>query len=187
MPLARTTASPSPSSQPQTIASIAAVSRGPAVSSMAVAPADAPSAPVAPLASALATATATTPTTMPASSGASTAQRTEVLTWGMHVGGGPFDEATKVPFKQAVEPKFPALAACRAELTSEVRLPVDAGVDLYIEAAGGKPKVTRPRAPKGEDRFAACIVRFFEGIEFASRKAGPVGVSYSVRFRDGKK
>jgi hypothetical protein len=102
-----------------------------------------------------------------------------VVTIGMHVGGGPFDEATKVPFKRAVEPAFTKLRPC-FELLPKPQL-VNVGVDLLIPISGGRARVTRPRSSIQSAALEACVVRFFEDIEFEKPQRGPVGVSYSVK------
>ncbi len=109
----------------------------------------------------------------------------KVVTIGMHVGGGPFDEATKEPFKKAVEPHFPDVAQCWAKHVTKPPKEVDVGVDLLIEASGGKAKVSNPRStlPKGEaEGFIPCVVGIFETVEFPKLARGRTGVSYSLRF-----
>ena len=63
---------------------------------------------------------------------------------------------------------------------------VDVGVDLLIEAEGGKPKVSNPRStlPKSEaESFVPCVVAVFENVEFPKLvNRGRTGVSYSLRF-----
>lgn len=104
---------------------------------------------------------------------------------GMHVGGGPFDEVTKEPFKKAVGPHHPAMAECWGDHIKKNK-PFDVGVDLLIEASGGHPKVSNPRVhfDKGEDdgSFVSCLVGVFEAIDFPKLDRGKSGVSYSLRF-----
>jgi hypothetical protein len=104
---------------------------------------------------------------------------------GMHVGGGPFDDATKKPFETQLAPTHAALAECWAKHITRPK-PFDMGVDLLIEASGGHPKVSNPRVrfEKGEDDggFIACVTAVFEGVEFAQLARGKSGVSYSTRF-----
>lgn len=116
--------------------------------------------------------------------------KVKVVTIGMHVAGGPFDEPTKEPFKKAVEPHFPEIAQCWATRVAQ-NLPkppkqVDVGVDLLIEATGGHPRVSNPRiTPKIEEApdFVPCVVTVFESVEFAKLvDRGRTGVSYSLRF-----
>lgn len=112
----------------------------------------------------------------------------KVVTIGMHVAGGPFDEPTKAPFKKAVEPHFPEMLACFPKLPAPAPKSVDVGVDLLIEAAGGRPKVTNPRlniagVKAAESEFGRCIVAVFESVEFPKLvDRGRTGVSYSLRF-----
>jgi hypothetical protein len=129
------------------------------------------------------TASAVAPAAPSASLPADPSRAIKVVTYGMHVGGGPFDEATKVPFKRAVEPHFPRLAQCMNTLPKPVV--VDAGVDLLIEAAGGHGQVARPRGSEKSEAFLSCVVKFFESIEFEKNKSGKIGVSYSVRMSPG--
>lgn len=102
------------------------------------------------------------------------------MTVGMHVGGGPYDEATKEPMKRSVEPHFAELARCW-KLVPHPRQ-ADIGVDLVIEAEGGRARVSNPRSTIEGEGFVPCIVAFFEGIDFQKPKNGKTVVSYSVRF-----
>jgi len=104
----------------------------------------------------------------------------KIVTIGMHVGGGPYDEPTKEPIKKSVEPHFRELARCWSLVTKPRQ--ADIGVDLIIEANGGRAKVSNPRTSVEGEGFAPCVVSFFEGIEFLPPKFGRTVVSYSVRF-----
>ncbi len=106
----------------------------------------------------------------------------KVVNIGMHVGGGENDASEKAPIKQSVEPHFDSLKRCFA-LAADQKKGGDFGVDLRIEGAGGKAKVSHPRtAIKGEG-FEACMVKAFEAIDFLKPKGGKATmVSYSVRF-----
>ena len=113
------------------------------------------------------------------------ARAVKVVTIGMHVGGGPFDEPTKEPFKKAVEPRFADFARCWAEHVKVAVKQADIGVDLLIEAAGGKPKVSNPRSTLDKETSAAllpCVVGVFEDVDFPRLARGKSGVSYSLRF-----
>lgn len=113
------------------------------------------------------------------------APKVKVQYIGMHVGGGPFDDATKKPFETTLAPHHPAAAQCWAEHIKRAK-PFDMGVDLLIEASGGHPKVSNPRLhlEKGEDdgQFVACITGVFEAVEFPPLARGKSGVSYSLRY-----
>ena len=106
--------------------------------------------------------------------------RVKLATIGMHVGGGPYDEITKEPMKRSVEPHFAELARCW-KLAGRQE-PTDVGVDLVIEAAGGRAKVSNPRTFAKGEGFVPCVVSFFEGVEFSKPRNGKTVVSYSVRF-----
>jgi hypothetical protein len=110
----------------------------------------------------------------------------KIVTIGMHVAGGPFDEPTKEPFKKAVEPHFPEIADCWAKYVTRPPRQVDVGVDLLIEGAGGHPKVTNPRTTFEKDDvegFVPCIIKVFESVDFPKLVGrGRTGVSYSLRF-----
>ena len=105
----------------------------------------------------------------------------KVATIGMHVGGGPYDEITKEPMKRSVEPRFADLARCWTHMTTAPR-PADMGVDLVIEAAGGRARVSNPRTQIQGEGFVPCVLAFFEGVEFEKPRNGKTVVSYSVRF-----
>lgn len=106
--------------------------------------------------------------------------KVKLATIGMHVGGGPYDEVTKEPMKRSVEPHFGELARCW-KLAGRQE-PTDVGVDLVIEAAGGRAKVSNPRTFAKGEGFVPCVVSFFESVDFLKPKNGKTVVSYSVRF-----
>jgi hypothetical protein len=112
--------------------------------------------------------------------------KVKVISIGMHVAGGPYDEETKKPFLAAVEPRYPELARCWKYIDDKSRS-ADVGVDLLIAPTGGKPKVSHPRSTVPGEGFLPCVVAFFESVEFDKPKSGGLqGVSYSVRFKPGK-
>jgi hypothetical protein len=104
----------------------------------------------------------------------------KLATIGMHVGGGPYDEITKEPMKRSVEPHFADLARCWRLVAKPQS--TDVGVDLVIEAAGGRAKVSNPRTTATGEGFVPCVVAFFEGVDFEKPRNGKTVVSYSVRF-----
>lgn len=106
--------------------------------------------------------------------------RVKLVTVGMHVGGGPYDEITKEPMKKSVEPRFRDLARCWKHVTKPEQ--IDAGVDLVIEASGGRAKVSNPRSTAVGADFVPCVVAFFESVDFLKPNNGKTVVSYSVRF-----
>jgi hypothetical protein len=140
-----------------------------------------PPAPAPPPAAATTAPDAATPTANP---------KLKIVTIGMHVAGGPFDEATKEPFKKAVEPHFPEIAQCWGKHVPHPPKQTDVGVDLLIEAGGGVPKVSNPRSTLGgggpailaeTEGLIPCVVAVFESIVFPKLDRGRTGVSYSLR------
>lgn len=99
----------------------------------------------------------------------------------MHIGGGPNDAATKDPIAKSVEPHFDELRRCFA-LVDDQKHGGDIGVDLLIEAEGGKAKVTAPRTRLKGNGFQECVVKVYEGITFLKPRFGKTMVSYSVAF-----
>ena len=118
--------------------------------------------------------------------------KVKIVTIGMHVAGGPFDEPTKEPFKKSVEPTFPRMAACWAKHVPQPPKSIDVGVDLLIEPSGGTPRVSYPRSTlpglgKGvateTAAFVPCVIEVFESVTFPDlAPRGRTGVSYSLRF-----
>ena len=101
---------------------------------------------------------------------------------GMHIGGGPNDDAAKQPFREAVEAQFDAFRACYVK-AEEPEKGGTFGVDLFIRRDGGAPEVRQPRTGmKGSD-FRQCVIRAFEQVSFAKPPRGPTVVSYSLRFK----
>ncbi len=103
---------------------------------------------------------------------------------GLHIGGGPNDDASKEPYKKAVEPHFDDFRACYVKV-AEPDKGGTFGVDLRLGRNGGKPEVRQPRtAMKGKD-FRDCVIGVFSNIEFPPPHK-PVVFSYSLRFKVGK-
>jgi hypothetical protein len=106
--------------------------------------------------------------------------RVKVTNIGMHIGGGPNDAKTKEPIEKSVEPYFDDLKHCWGSLDKPG--PGDFGVDLLIEANGGKAEVSHPRTALKGDAFRDCVVDVFKGIIFEKPRTGRTRVSYSIRF-----
>lgn len=109
---------------------------------------------------------------------------------GIHIGGGPTDEAgmrrTKGPIRRSVEPHFDAFKRCFAKVEDPSK-GGDVSVDIRIEKAGGKAELKKFRsALKGED-FEACLRAAYEAIDFEKPADGATMVSYSLRFTPSKK
>lgn len=100
----------------------------------------------------------------------------------MHVGGGENDASEKAPIKKSVEPHFDSFKRCFG-LAEDQKKGGDFGVDIAIDKAGGKAKVSHPRTGIKGDGFKDCMVKAFEGIDFLKPKGGKATVvSYSLRF-----
>jgi hypothetical protein len=98
----------------------------------------------------------------------------------MHVGGGPYDEPTKEPIKRSVQPHFDELKRCYAHASP--RAAGDFGVDLLLQASGGRAKVSHPRTTLRGEGFVDCMTQVFEAIDFLPLKTNTTTVSYSLRF-----
>jgi hypothetical protein len=104
---------------------------------------------------------------------------------GLHIGGGPNDDAAKAPFVAAVEKQFDGLRACYTKVEDPVKGGTF-GVDLHIGRDGGKPKVKQPRTGMKGTGFRDCVVKVFEQVEFEKPKKGPTVISYSIKYSLGK-
>lgn len=103
---------------------------------------------------------------------------------GLHIGGGPNDDASKEPYRKAIEPHFDDFRACYVKV-AEPDKGGTFGVDLHLGRNGGKPEVRQPRTGmKGKD-FRDCVIGVFSNIEFPPPHK-PVVFSYSLRFKVGK-
>jgi hypothetical protein len=100
---------------------------------------------------------------------------------GFHIGGGPNDDATKEPFKRAIEPHFAELLRCYRQV-SEPEKGGTFWVDLFVDREGGAPEVRQPRTGMGGAEFRDCVVDVFRSVEFERPKLGPTVFSYSIRF-----
>lgn len=99
----------------------------------------------------------------------------------MHIGGGSNDDATKAPYKRAIEPHFDDFRRCY-QLVDEPSKGGTFGVDLRIKRDGGRAEVQQPRTGIKGAKFRDCMIVAFSAIEFEKPKTGPTMVSYSVRF-----
>lgn len=105
----------------------------------------------------------------------------KVANIGVHVGGGPNDAPTKAPIQQSVSPHFDDLKRCW-NLVEDKKKPGDFGIDLLIDKAGGKAKVSHPRTTMKGAGHKECLVAVFEAIDFKKPRKGDTMVSYSIRF-----
>jgi hypothetical protein len=157
----------------------------PPVQNSALVPSAAAVVPPAPSASAVAEAPPVAPSASASSAAAAEEApipKVKVKNIGMHIGGGPNDDVTKEPIKRSVEPHFDAFRRCFAKVDDQAK-GGDFGVDVLIEGAGGKAKITHPRTALKGAGFEACVVSVFEAVEFLRPKGGQkTMVSYSIRF-----
>jgi hypothetical protein len=100
---------------------------------------------------------------------------------GMHLGGTSNTAAVKEPVGKSVEPHFPEFKACW-RLVADKKRGGDFGVDLLIEADGGKAKVSNVRTSLRGDGFEACMMHVFEAVDFRKPATGKTMASYSLRF-----
>ena len=82
---------------------------------------------------------------------------------------------------KSVEPYFDSLKRC-FPLVEDPKKSGDFGIDLLIDKAGGKAKVSHPRTTMKGAGFKECMVAAFEAIDFKKPRGGNTMVSYSVRF-----
>ena len=113
--------------------------------------------------------------------GAGSLPEVQITNVGLHVGGGPNDEATKAPFQSAVAHHFDELRGCYRLVDKPERGGVF-GVDLRIPGQGGKPAIQAKRTAMGGEEFRQCVLDVFGQVEFARPPRGPTVISYSVRF-----
>gem|GEM_PF-1008983 len=100
---------------------------------------------------------------------------------GMHIGGGPNDEASKRPFIHAIERSFESLRACYTKAEDPMHGGTF-GVDLRIAGKGGTPEVQQVRTALRGEGFRECLTSTFRAIQFSPPPKGPTVVSVSVRF-----
>ena len=99
---------------------------------------------------------------------------------GMHIGGGPNDDANKAPLLASIAPHHAALGQCWAALPNKPT--VELGIDADVPARGGRAKIAHPRSTVKDASFTACAVAVFAAIEFLPPKSGlDTTVSASVR------
>ncbi len=113
--------------------------------------------------------------------GAGSLPEVRVKNVGLHIGGGPNDEATKAPFQAAVERHFGDLRGCY-RLVSKPEQGGVFGVDLRIPGQGGKPTIQAQRTAMGGEDFRQCVSDVFARVEFERPSRGPTVISYSIRF-----
>lgn len=100
---------------------------------------------------------------------------------GLHIGGGPNDEAHREPFKRAIGAHDAAFLRCYRLVEDPMRGGTF-GVDLFIPRRGGKPEVRQPRTGMRGAAFRRCVLEAFADIQFEPPVLGPTVISYSLKF-----
>jgi hypothetical protein len=100
---------------------------------------------------------------------------------GLHVGGGPNDDATKSPFLKTVEARFDEFRSCYVKVV-EPEKGGTFGVDMRIGRTGGRAKIEQPRTGMKGTEFRQCVMKVFENLEFDKPARGPTTISYSLKF-----
>jgi len=105
-----------------------------------------------------------------------------VKSFGLHVGGSSADAAARGDFLRVLENASWSYLDCYRAIDVPGSVGTF-GADLTIGAAGGKPRVGKPRTKLRGEAFQACMVRALENVSFARTPSGrAVVVSYSVKF-----
>ena len=102
--------------------------------------------------------------------------------FGLHIGGGPNDDATKSFFRNPIESEFPKFQSCADGIPDGKSRTGSFGVDLYIPGSGGHPKVKGTRTRVGDKAFVKCVSSAFEQVDFLKPSRGAAMISYSLKF-----
>jgi biopolymer transport protein ExbD len=105
----------------------------------------------------------------------------KVESFGLHIGGGPNDDATKKPILDAISKHFDAFRACYVKVQDPAKGGTF-GVDLRIGRDGGSAKVEQPRTGMKGPEFRECVLDVFKHVTFEKPPKGPTVVSYSLKF-----
>jgi biopolymer transport protein ExbD len=105
----------------------------------------------------------------------------KVEAFGLHIGGGPNDDASKRPILDAIAKHFDEFRACYVKVQEPAKGGTF-GVDLRIGRDGGKAKVEQPRTGMKAAEFRDCVLKVFETVTFDKPPKGPTVVSYSLKF-----
>lgn len=102
-------------------------------------------------------------------------------TIGLHVGGGPNDDATRKPLLALLELSFPDLQRCAAQLSPLPTQLTSFGIDLYVGAKGGHAEARQIRTRLGPEAFRVCVKQALTVLNFPAPPK-PRVISYSVAF-----
>jgi hypothetical protein len=174
-------ASSAPATPPS---SVPAATQAPsAVSSPPALPSTAPATPPVAAPTALASASAATAASAPPAAEEKPLPAVKVANIGIHIGGGPNDNATKEPFKKSVQPHYDEMRRCWARVDGQKG---DISVELRVERDGGKARVKPNKTTFKYREFNDCIYQVFEAIDFLKPRTGTTVLNFSLRFTPEK-
>jgi len=101
---------------------------------------------------------------------------------GIHIGGGPNDDATKEPFRKSVQPHYDEMRRCWSMVDGQKG---DISVELKVEKDGGKARVRPNQTTFKHKEFNGCIQGVFEKIDFLKPRTGTTVLNFSIRFTPG--
>jgi len=104
---------------------------------------------------------------------------------GLHIGGGPNDPASKVPFAEVIESGLSGMRGCYRFAEDPTRGGVF-GVDLRIEREGGHPTIQQLRTRMRGQELTDCLKGAFEALTFRPPDTGTTVISVSLRFSLGE-
>lgn len=106
-----------------------------------------------------------------------------VKTVGLHVGGGARNEASRQRLVRRFEGYFPGLATCH-KLAGDQKNNASFGIDVYVPAAGGSPKLGQIRTRLRSKQFRRCMQKKFRAMVFSPPESGRrTAVSFSLLFK----
>jgi hypothetical protein len=105
----------------------------------------------------------------------------EVKHYGLHIGGGPNDDATRAKYLDPIAARFDELRRCHLKAKNR-NLQASFGVDLHIGSDGGRAKIEDYRTSLKGQGFQLCVLETLGSIEFPAPER-PTVVSYSVLFK----
>lgn len=117
----------------------------------------------------------------PAAAQGESAAQVRLKTVGLHIGGGPNDDATRDPLIALFESQFPALTRCAEQIEPRLDSPGSFGIDLYVGPSGGIAEARQVRTRLGPEGFRECVKRVLTGLDFPAPKR-PLVISYSLAF-----
>jgi hypothetical protein len=124
---------------------------------------------------------ATAPPTQVSPESAPGASKVNLKSIGLHVGGGPNDDATRKPLLALLELSFPELQRCAEQLSPLPTQQTSFGIDLYIGSKGGHAEARQLRTRLGPEAFRVCVKQALTVLNFPAPPK-PRVIIYSVGF-----